>query len=355
MSTDDRTWGSDWAVALRVWAERNGQALLGPGRVELLEGIDRWHSISAAARRMGMSYRHAWLLVQSANEAAGEPLVVTATGGLRGGGARLTEQGRWAVAAYRELEARLRRTAESFWPRLARDADADALHVAAPVSLEEVLGQLLADYAVREPSVRVRAVFGASDELADHLLAGAPADLFVTADPGQLDRLRAHRLLTPGRPTVLAGNILAAIATADRLVEVRKAADLCRPDVRRIALAAPSCPLGGYTRAYLEGLGLYDALARRALEVDNARAVLAAVRAGQADVGLAYGSDAVSAIDCRILFRARRLPQPIRYAAAVLSIGRHPERASALVDFLASPAASRRFRRCGFLSTPDGN
>src|SRR6516165_6903225 len=175
MATDDRTWGSDWAVGLHVWTERDGQALLGPGRVELLEGIDRWHSISEAARRMGMSYRHAWLLVQGANEAAGEPLVVTATGGPRGGGARLTEPGRRAVAVYRELQARLRLTAEGLWPRLARDSDADAVHVAAPVSLEEVLGQLFADYAVREPSVRVRSVFGASDELADHLLAGTPA------------------------------------------------------------------------------------------------------------------------------------------------------------------------------------
>lgn len=353
MSTNDRAWGNDWAVALRVWAERNGQALLGPGRVELLEGIDRWHSISAAARQMGMSYRHAWLLVQSANEAAGEPLVVTATGGTHGGGARLTEQGRWAVAAYRELEAQLQRTAEGLWPRLAQDAD--ALHVAAPVSLEEVLGQLLADYAVREPSVRVRAVFGASDELADHLLAGTQADLFLTADPKQLDRLRAHRLLRPGGSTVLAGNTLAAIAPADRPLEVRKPSDLRRPNVSRIALAASRCPLGGYTRAYLEGLGLYDALAHRVLEVDNARAVLAAVRAGRADVGLAYGSDAAYAAGCRILFRVRRLPEPIRYAAAVLSLGRHPERASALLDFLSSPAASQRFRRCGFLPTPDGN
>jgi molybdate transport system substrate-binding protein len=221
--------------------------------------------------------------------------------------------------------------------------------------LEEVLGQLLADYAVREPSVRVRAMFGASDELADHLLTGTRADLFLTADPGQLDRLRTHRLLTPGEPTIFAGNTLAAITAADRSVGVRKPSDLRRPDVGRIALAAPSCPLGRYTRAYLESICLYDALSHRALEVDNARAVLAAVRAGQADVGLAYGSDAAGAADCRLLFRVRRLPQSIRYAAAVLSLGQHRELAHALLGFLTSPAASQRFRRCGFLSAPDGH
>ena len=118
MSTDDHTWGSDWTVGLRIWAERNGQALLGPGRVELLEEIDRRHSISEAARRLGMSYRRAWLLVQSINTAAGEPLVLAATGGVHGGGARLTESARQAVAVYRELQARLQQTAECVWPRL---------------------------------------------------------------------------------------------------------------------------------------------------------------------------------------------------------------------------------------------
>jgi molybdate transport system substrate-binding protein len=350
MSTDDPTWGSDWTVGLRIWAERNGQALLGPGRVELLEGIDRWHSISEAARRLGMSYRRAWLLVQSINTAAGEPLVLAAKGGAHGGGARLSESARQAVAVFRELQARLQQTAECIWPRLLRGAEQDPIHVAAPVSLEEVLGQLLADYAVREPSVRVRAVFGGSDELADHLLAGARADLFLTADPRQLDRLQAEQLLAPGTTTILAGNTLAAIGSADRPVAVRKPADLRDPARFRIALADPGCPLGGYTRAYLEGLGLHDILSPHILEVDNSRAVLAAVRAGRADVGLVYGSDAACTADCRVLFRVRRSPMVIRYAAAILSLSRHPKQALDLLSFLTSRTASARFRRCGFLS-----
>ena len=69
------------------WVERAGQSILGPDRLELLEGIDRSHSISAAARQIGISYRQAWELVQGINEAAGEPLVTAATGGLHGGGA----------------------------------------------------------------------------------------------------------------------------------------------------------------------------------------------------------------------------------------------------------------------------
>jgi molybdate transport system substrate-binding protein len=351
MSTEEQSWGHDWTVGLRLWTQRNGQPLLGPGRVELLENIDRWHSISEAARRTNMSYRHAWLLVQSINESAGEPLIAATVGGRHGGGACLTERGRWAVAAYRDLQTRLQQTAERCGLRPIPNDDADILHAMAPVSLEEVLGELLADYAVRRPGVRVRVVFGASDELADHLLAGGRADLFLTADPRQLDRLAAGGLLAANDSTLLAGNTLAAIGSADRPVAVVKPADLLGPAVHRIALARPKCPLGGYSRAYLENLDLYEALAPRLLEVDNARAVCAAVRAGRAEVGLAYGSDAGRVADCRVLFRARRLPLPVRYAAAVLAGGRR-EQARALLDFLTGRAAAARFRHCGFLPAP---
>ena len=100
MPADRDSWSHDWTVGIRVWVERAGHAVLGKGRLELLEAIDRWHSISAAARQMEMSYRRAWLLVQSANESAGVPLVVAEAGGSHGGGARLTPFGQRAVAIF---------------------------------------------------------------------------------------------------------------------------------------------------------------------------------------------------------------------------------------------------------------
>src|SRR5262249_24323432 len=92
VSASKPAWDRRWAVGLRVWLEKSGHAVLGRGRLELLEGIARWRSIRSAARNMGMSYRHAWLLVQGINRAAGTPLVSATTGGLRGGGASLTAQ-----------------------------------------------------------------------------------------------------------------------------------------------------------------------------------------------------------------------------------------------------------------------
>lgn len=77
---------------------------LGPGKARLLELIQEHRSISAAARAMSMSYRRAWLLVDTMNACFRQPLVVTATGGSRGGGAGLSEEGVKVLAIYRDYE-----------------------------------------------------------------------------------------------------------------------------------------------------------------------------------------------------------------------------------------------------------
>jgi molybdate transport system regulatory protein len=77
---------------------------IGPGKAELLEHIAETGSISAAARRMNMSYRRAWLLVDTMNQCFKSPLVETATGGKGGGGARISDLGREVLRRYREME-----------------------------------------------------------------------------------------------------------------------------------------------------------------------------------------------------------------------------------------------------------
>ncbi|MCC7347093.1 MAG: LysR family transcriptional regulator, partial [Variibacter sp.] len=74
-------------------------------KVALLEAIRETGSISAAARRIGMSYRKAWLLVEDVNQALAKPAVEAATGGRQGGGAALTPVGERIIALYREIEA----------------------------------------------------------------------------------------------------------------------------------------------------------------------------------------------------------------------------------------------------------
>ncbi len=84
---------------------------LGPGKADLLEGIRDTGSIAAAGRRMGMSYKRAWLLVETMNAMFAAPLVASSKGGRDGGGAELTEAGRTVLAAFRAMEEKLRTTA----------------------------------------------------------------------------------------------------------------------------------------------------------------------------------------------------------------------------------------------------
>ncbi len=86
---------------------------IGPGKAELLESIAAIGSISAAARAMGMSYRRAWQLVEAVNQSFAEPLVLTETGGTRGGGAKLTRFGAEVLRRYRAMEAKASRAIDS--------------------------------------------------------------------------------------------------------------------------------------------------------------------------------------------------------------------------------------------------
>ncbi len=81
-----------------------GDRPLGPGKVALLEAVGRSGSISAAARSLGMSYRHAWLLIDALNASFRQPVVQATPGGTRGGGARVTSFGRELVRRYRAME-----------------------------------------------------------------------------------------------------------------------------------------------------------------------------------------------------------------------------------------------------------
>lgn len=88
------------------------KAMLGPGKVDLLESIAETGSISAAGRAMGMSYKRAWMLVETMNAMFGEPLVESSRGGAEGGGAVLTGTGRKVILLYRQLETKARSAGE---------------------------------------------------------------------------------------------------------------------------------------------------------------------------------------------------------------------------------------------------
>jgi len=90
----------------KVWLEVDGEHVFGPGRLALLQAIDREGSIQAAADRMGISYRHAWSMLKASGERSGRRLVETRRGGKSGGGARLTDFGRALCRTFTRMEER---------------------------------------------------------------------------------------------------------------------------------------------------------------------------------------------------------------------------------------------------------
>lgn len=101
-------------------------ARVGPGKAALLKSIRETGSISAAAREMGMSYKRAWLLLDSMNRAFTEPVMTAAPGGAGGGGAALTPFGAELLERYRRVEEQAARLAADDIAALARRARPDA-------------------------------------------------------------------------------------------------------------------------------------------------------------------------------------------------------------------------------------
>src|SRR6202142_2706849 len=93
------------ATKLTLRVDLGGGRALGPGKIRLLEGIEKTGSISQAGRKLGMSYRRAWLLVDDMNNCFRDPVIDAQPGGAHGGGATLTSFGQQLVEQYRAIES----------------------------------------------------------------------------------------------------------------------------------------------------------------------------------------------------------------------------------------------------------
>ena len=99
-------------IILRCWIDIGDKKFFGPGRAELLELIGEEGSISKAAKKMGMSYKKAWDMVERMNTTGSKPYLTVHKGGKKGGGAELTPIGKKVLAAYRKLTARIDKVVE---------------------------------------------------------------------------------------------------------------------------------------------------------------------------------------------------------------------------------------------------
>ncbi len=193
-------------------------------------------------------------------------------------------------------------------------------------------------------------VHAASSALARQIAAGAPADIYISANPGWMDFL-VERGLNAGPPRLFAGNTLVLISARHdfrfRFDAGRRLADTLGDEW--LALADPDhVPAGLYAKAGLETLAHWQGVRRRIARAANVRAALALVARGEAAAGVVYGSDAAAEPRVRIVdtFPADSHPK-IRYMAALIGRDATPT-ARAYFSFLTSPPASAILARHGF-------
>jgi len=222
--------------------------------------------------------------------------------------------------------------------------------VLAAASLQESLNAA-ADAWTKTGHPRPVISFAASSSLARQIEAGAPADLFVSADEAWVDVLAAKRLIAPGTRADLVGNRLVVVESAGR----HSAIPLDGARLGRLLGAGPlamadpdSVPAGKYGKAALTKLGAWNAVAPHVVRAENVRAALALVERGVAPFGIVYLTDAQASGKVRVagIFPRASHP-PIVYPIARMARSTNRD-AEGFRRFLLSPRGHAIFARFGF-------
>lgn len=223
------------------------------------------------------------------------------------------------------------------------------LTVQAAASLADAMKEIGATYE-KESNDKVQFNFGASSLLARQVEQGAPADLFVSADEAKMDSLAQRGLLLDGTRRDLLTNLLVIIVPAQAESIPQSAADLQKPEYRKIALAeTETVPAGIYARQYLQKLGLWDALVPKVVSTENVRGALAAVETGNAEAGFVYKTDALISKKVKVAVEISAGQGPkIVYPMAIVKSSLHPKEAQKFEEYFAGATATRILQKFGF-------
>jgi molybdate transport system substrate-binding protein len=194
--------------------------------------------------------------------------------------------------------------------------------------------------------------FAASSLLERQIEAGAPADVFFSADEAKMDALEKKGLIiTETRRRVLS-NTLVIVVAADSLLKLNSPADLATPGVKHIALADPKAvPAGIYAREFLEKKNLWLAVKNKVVPTENVRAALAAVASGNVEAGVVYKTDAAISNRVRIACEVGSEEGPaISYPVAVIKDSKNPGAARKFAEYLRSSEGKKIFENYGFIT-----
>jgi molybdate transport system substrate-binding protein len=233
------------------------------------------------------------------------------------------------------------------------------LTVFAAASLTDAFEAIAADFESENPGITVLFNFGSSSTLAAQLVAGAPADVFASANNAQMTvAVDGGRIA--GSPRTFARNRLVLIVPASNPASIQSLRDLANPGIR-LVLAAPDVPVRDYTDTMLERLAADPTygethrsavMANLASEEPNVRQVSAKVALGEADAGVVYLSDVTPDIADDVM--ALPIPDALNtlatYPIAVTNDSAQPELAQRFVDFVLSDAGQETLEAWNFIS-----
>jgi molybdate transport system substrate-binding protein len=220
----------------------------------------------------------------------------------------------------------------------------------AAASLRTAL-ERLAPECGKAAGVRIVFNFGASSDLARQIEAAGKADIFFSADEEWMDRISRAGLVDEGSRRSLLSNRLVVVGRRPDPPLFRSPRDLAGGGVGRLSLANPEAvPAGKYAKAWLEKIGLWEAVKGRVVPAVDARAALAVVESGAAEAGVVYRTDAALSRKVDVLYEVPEGEGPvISYAVAAMRDRPERERARKVVDCLAAPEARKTFESLGFI------
>lgn len=238
-------------------------------------------------------------------------------------------------------------------PAIAAGAGADTtVTVFAAASLTDALQEIAKAYQAQGGS-QIRYSFAASSGLAKQLEAGAPANIFVSADNKWVDYTEQKGLTLKETRTTPIGNALVLIAPADtaKPVTIDEKLDLdalLGPNGRIATGLTDSVPVGVYAKTALTALGLWEKAAPRIVGAESVRAALALVERGEAPYGIVYSTDAAIAKNVKVVgtFPASSHP-PVVYPFELVK-GQDTPAAKAFFAFLTGPQGKAICQKYGF-------
>jgi molybdate transport system substrate-binding protein len=233
------------------------------------------------------------------------------------------------------------------------------LTVFAAASLVEPFRELGDHFTDEHPGVQVVFSFAGSQQLAGQLYQGAPADVYASANPRQMEVVISAGRVSPADVRTFAHNRLVLVYPANNPAGVLSLEDLAKPGLR-LVLAAPEVPAGQYAQSFLQKASLEGALGTsygsqvRANVVsyeENVRAVLTKVRLGEADAGIVYASDVVGegSESLGVLTLPESLDVLGSYMIAPLISPSDRSSAERFIDLVLSPAGQAVLARWGLI------